>query len=80
MAQRTASISLGKTEVAHLLEAIDSHQESESKSLGRKNATLTKVQVKVAKAAAELEADAPEPEPDPVPEVSQKVTEGDLAG
>lgn len=63
MAQRTATITLGKTEVAHLLEAITSHQEAEQKALGRKNATLTRVETKVAKAAAALEEDRAEPEP-----------------
>lgn len=58
MAQKKATIELGATEIAHLLEAIDAKQEAESKALGRKNATLTRVQVKVAKAAAELEKDA----------------------
>lgn len=66
MAQKTASVTLGTTELDHLQEAVAAKQEHETRTLGRKNSTLTKVQVKLAKARTSLDVDEPEPEAEAV--------------
>lgn len=59
MAQRRFTLSLGKTEATHVLEAITQTAARQKGTLGITNEPLTKVAVRLAAALAEPEAATP---------------------